>query len=244
MKIGAIQNTLKTISLISSDNNLKATAESELRDRTIRNGYAAETITTGNLRTCKTKKSSNTPNPDACLVIPFISEEFTADVRRTIKKKGLNIRVIQRPGKSLRSMLVQSRPYDNHCRTGPKCKFCQVCDKKNMCFRKDLVYSIKCGLCDKNHGIYVGETSRPFAVRFNEHLRSARNPDAKSYQHMAFSKHYKQLHPGQSLKLIPSMLKKTKGTLERKVTEAFYIERMQPDLNSKDELQEVKGFCI
>jgi hypothetical protein len=43
------------------------------------------------------------------------------------------------------------------------------------------------------------------------------------------------------------MLKKTKGTLERKVTEAFYIERMQrlqPDLNSKDELQEVKGFCI
>ena len=176
MKIGVIQNTLKTISLISSDNNLKATAESELRDRTIRNGYAAETITTGNLRTCKTKKSSNTPNTDACLVIPFISEEFTADVRSTIKKKGLNIRVIQRPGKSLRSMLVQSRPYDNHCRTGPKCKFCQVCDKKNMCFWKDLVYSIKCGLCDKNHGIYVGETSRPFAVRFNEHLRSARNP--------------------------------------------------------------------
>jgi hypothetical protein len=113
------------------------------------------------------------------LVIPFISEEFTADVRRTIKKKGLNIRVIQRPGKSLRSMLVQSRPYDNHCRTGPKCKFCQVCDKRNMCFRKDLVYSIKCGLCDKNHGIYM------------EHLRSARNPDAKSCQHMAFSKHYK-----------------------------------------------------
>jgi hypothetical protein len=88
MKIGAIQDTLKTISLISSDNNLKATAESELRDRTIRNGYAAETIITGNLRTCKTKKSSNTPNPDACLVIPFISEEFTADVRRTIKKKA------------------------------------------------------------------------------------------------------------------------------------------------------------
>ena len=148
--------------------------------------------------------------------------------------------MIQRLGKSLRSMLVQSRPYDSHCRAGPKCKFCQVCDKKNMCFRKDLVYSIKCGLCDKNHGIYVGETSRPFAVRFNEHLRSARNPDAKSYQHMAFSKHYKQLLPGQSPKLIPSMLKKTKGTLERKITEAFYIERMQPDMNSKDELQEIK----
>jgi hypothetical protein len=30
------------------------------------------------------------------------------------------------------------------------------------------------------------------------------------------------------------MLKKTKGTLD-----AFYIERMEPDLNSKDELQEV-----
>ena len=51
---------------------------------------------------------------------------------------------------------------------------------------------------------------------------------------MAFSKHYKQSHPGQSPNLIPSMLKKTKGTLD-----AFYIERMEPDLNSKDELQEV-----
>jgi hypothetical protein len=40
MKVGAIQHTLKTISLISSDNNLKATAESEFRNRTIRNGYA------------------------------------------------------------------------------------------------------------------------------------------------------------------------------------------------------------
>jgi hypothetical protein len=40
------------------------------------------------------------------------------------------------------------------------------------------------------------------------------------------------------------VLKTTKGTLERKITEAFYIERMEPDLNSKDELQEVKGFCI
>ena len=56
---------------------------------------------------------------------------------------------------------------------------------------------------------------------------------------MAFSKHYKQSHPGQSPNLIPSMLKKTKGTLERKIKDAFYIERMEPDLNSKDELQEV-----
>ena len=103
--------------------------------------HAAETITTGNLRTRKTKKSSNTPNPDACLVIPFILEEFTADVRRTIKKKGLNIRVIQRPLKSLRSMLVQSRPYDSHCRAGPECKFCQVFDKKNTVCASGRIWS-------------------------------------------------------------------------------------------------------
>jgi hypothetical protein len=91
---------------------------------------------------------------------------------------------------------------------------------------------------------FTWEKPAEFAVRFNEHLRSAGNPDAKSYQHMTFSKHYKELHPGQSPKLIPSMSKKTKVTLERKITETFYIERMEPDLNSKDELQEVKGFCI
>jgi hypothetical protein len=40
------------------------------------------------------------------------------------------------------------------------------------------------------------------------------------------------------------MLKKTKGTLERKIKDAFYIERMEPDLNSKDELQEVIRDCV
>ena len=141
-------------------------------------------------------------------------------------------------------MLVQSRPYDSYCRDGEKCKVCKVSRRKNICFQRDLVYSVKCGLCDENHGIYVGETSRPFALRYNEHLRSASNPNAKSYQHMAFSKHYRNYHSGQNPTLIPTLLKKTRGTLERKITEAFFICKLHPDLNSKDELQEVKAYCV
>ena len=49
---------------------------------------------------------------------------------------------------------------------------------------------------------------------------------------------------GHTPKLIPTLLKKTKGTLERKIAEAFYIGKLHPDLNSKDELQEVKAFCV
>ncbi|CAB4003727.1 Hypothetical predicted protein [Paramuricea clavata] len=78
---------------------VSATAESEFKIRTIRKGYAAETITTGNLRTRKTKKSSNTPNPDACLVILFISEEFTADVRKNYQEKKYKHQSDTAPGK-------------------------------------------------------------------------------------------------------------------------------------------------
>ena len=42
--------------------------------------------------------------------------------------------------------------------------------------------------------------------------------------------------------LIPSMLKKTKATLERKITRR-HLTLKEWNLNSKDEPQEVKGLC-
>ena len=101
------------------------------------------------------------------------------------------------------------------------------------CSQKDIVYSIKCDLCHDNDAVYIGETSRPFSQRFQEHYRSAANPTAKSYKNMAFSKHYKTCHEGQTPKLTAKILQKTNGSLERKVTEAVLIQKLKPDLNGQ-----------
>ena len=47
---------------------------------------------------------------------------------------------------------------------------------------------------------------------------------------MAFSKHYLDQHYGQKPKLSVRILKRTKGSVERKITEALFIQKLNPDL--------------
>jgi hypothetical protein len=61
---------------------------------------------------------------------------------------------------------------------------------------------------------------------------------------MAFSKHYKDQHPGLKPKLSVRILKKTKGSLQRKITEALYIQELKPDLNAKYEQLNILNFVV
>ncbi len=81
-------------------------------------------------------------------------------------------------------------------------------------------------------------------VRYQEHFRSAANPNAKSYKSMAFSKHYLDQHYGQKTKLFVKILKRTKGSVERKITEALFIQKLNPDLNGKYEQLNVLDFLV
>ena len=92
--------------------------------------------------------------------------------------------------------------------------------------------------------VYVGETSRPLKVRYQEHYRSAANPTAKSYQNMAFARHYQEYHKGEKPKLLIKILKKTKRTVERKITEALFIQRIKPDINGKYEQLNILDFVV
>ena len=167
----------------------------------------------------------------------FLNKEttFLNDIKKALKRCNLDIRLIQRPQSTLKSLLVESRPYDKTCKETAKCNVCRnsPATPKTHCSQKDIVYSIKCDLYQDDDSIYIGETSRPLALRFQEHYRSAANPNAKSYKNMAFSKHYKACHEGQKPKLTAKILRKTSGSLERKVTEAVLIQKLKPDLNGQ-----------
>ena len=88
----------------------------------------------------------------------------------------------ERPQSSLKDLLVESRPYDSTCTDPLKCTVCSKSPIPIRCTQKDIVYQIDCGLCG---AVYVGETSRPLKVRYQEHYRSAANPTAKG-----FTKHF------------------------------------------------------
>ena len=61
---------------------------------------------------------------------------------------------------------------------------------------------------------------------------------------MEFSKHYKDEHPGIKPKLSVKILKKAKGSLQRKITEALYIQELIPDLNGKYEKLSILDFVV
>ena len=110
-----------------------------------------------------------------------------------------------------------------------------------MANRLVVVYLMTCDLCGRG---YVGETSRPFAVRYKEHYRSAANPTAASYKNMAFLRHYIECHPAQEPKLTVKILKKTSGSLDRKITEGLFIQKLKPELNNKYEQRSVVNFQV
>ena len=75
-------------------------------------------------------------------------------------------------------------------------------------------------------------------------FRSAANRKAKSYKNMAFSKHYLDQHYGQKPKLSVKILKRTKGSVERKIKEALFIQKLNPDLNRKYKQFNVLNFAV
>ena len=191
IKHAVINNTINTYTSICSTNTLLQEATDSFKTRAQRNGYSPQYINQVTSKPKKLPRHHREPLPT--LTIPYISSAFTNDIKKALKRYNLDIRLVQRPQSSLKNLLVESRPYDKTCEETAKCNVCRNSPStpKTHCSQKDIVYSIECDLCHDDDGIYIGETSRPLALRFQEHYRSAANPNAKSYKNMTFSKHYK-----------------------------------------------------
>jgi hypothetical protein len=238
MKKACISNTINTYTAICSSDALLEEAEQTFKRRAIRNGYDNSYVDRVKQRKKTTQKQKESL---PTLTIPYVSSGFTNDIKRAVKRSNLNVRIIQRPQSSLKNLLVESRPHDKSCKDVSKCPICHNSSIPVQCSQKDVVYLINCDLCGRG---YVGETSRPLVVRYKEHYRSAANPTAPSYKNMAFSRHYIECHPGQEPKLTVKILKKTSGSLDRKITEALFIQKLKPDLNNKYEQLSVANFLV
>ena len=88
------------------------------------------------------------------------------------------------------------------------------------------IYSLKCGTCEEE---YVGETLRAIGVRAKEHRDAVSTGDHKK---SALAEHvlsYKKPHEINWRSL--SVVDKATNMKERKVREAFHIQKRKPGLN-------------
>ena len=104
-------------------------------------------------------------------------------------------------------------------------------DKLN-CQDRFLVYKFTCTLCN---GFYIGQTCRPFKLRFYEHKRSMSQNNLTS----ALADHAKKVHSTKPMNISffdLQILSRCHTPPQTRLTEARLISSHRPDLNRKHEL--------
>ncbi|XGW28958.1 hypothetical protein V3C99_008620 [Haemonchus contortus] len=224
MKTNVVHHMISTSRELTSVNSQEI--EAEVDEVLRQNGYRR-----GAFRSWRPHRTPcGTP-----LVLPFITDSFARDVNRVVKRSRLPISLIFRPPPNLRQLLTSSRLYESRCeRTN-----CNICGEHEVCQEKCVVYKVVCLACKE---FYIGETSRPLHKRMDEHLRALRSP--QHYTENPFSRHRTLRHPQERPpKLYVSILhKNVEDPVERKIKEALEIKKLNPPINSKEEMKMAMRF--
>ena len=164
---------------------------------------------------------------------------------------GRRVRMVEMSGNQLGQLLPNTNPW-----AGEKCgrDNCHPCnqggdrEKKEDCFRRNILYESRCGVCeDKNGGekkakrlkvgeslpeknVYVGETSRTLFERCQEHIRDGRAGAEESH----IARHWEEHHSDESMPEFRfTIVRKFKDPLSRQVSESVRIDLRTEVLNNK-----------
>ena len=160
--------------------------------------------------------------------LPFISDRVTAQVKRVARSSGLPVEVAWISDNMLKKQLVRSRLNPLPCPSGRR--HCHSCHSglKDRCATKNVVYELTCGHCGEK---YIGETSRPVRLRYNEHRRNGLNGEADT----PFGEHVTQHHPeligGDDITLSVKILRLCRDEADRRISESICIREMRPKIN-------------
>ena len=112
---------------------------------------------------------------------------------------------------------------------GRKCPCCEA-GLRGRCHEKNVVYQMECQLCAQGESVYVGETRRSVRLRYNEHMRDAKNNKLDTPFGLHQTKHSVQLDCSNvSIKILHA----SKDGPDRKIWESIFIRELQPTLNTQ-----------
>ena len=145
--------------------------------------------------------------------IPFVNDNINKKIRNFFFKEDLNVRLSHRTS-SLRSALKKNFSTKQACNK----KGCTL--DSGICFRKNVVYKIKCNKCQKH---YIGSTVRNLHTRIHEHFN---HNNSSVFKHMQTCK---------SKDMIVSVIDKENRKGNLRIREAYHIQKSKPEINSKEE---------
>ena len=180
----------------------------------------------------KILKGKNKNKPNKCddpvfLQTIFINDRFTKNVNKIIGHYNFPVKVISKPNKKLSQCFI-AKKRTKHV----NCKICDHLPDKYRCDDRYVVYKLTCNICKKS---YIGETSRPFHLRLDEHKRSITNSDNKS----ALADHARIDHCDEPMTFDHfqfDLIAKFRNPVETRIGEARLINFHRPELNRRHEM--------
>uniref|UniRef100_A0A7I4Y8Y3 Reverse transcriptase domain-containing protein n=1 Tax=Haemonchus contortus TaxID=6289 RepID=A0A7I4Y8Y3_HAECO len=161
-------------------------------------------------------------------VLPFISDEVSATIRKCLKRSGLEnvVTIVNVPPLNLKKRLVRNRLYDRLCTTSN----CVVCTagREGDCNMSGVVYKITCRDCGDE---YIGETARPLHVRVKEHIDGMKRLNEST----ALGSHRIQKHNGGVFEVTVEVVAQESQLCACKTLEAFWIQVTDPKMNRREE---------
>lgn len=226
IKNNYIVSTKDRIANRCSSSTLKEAAISRFHDRLLKNNYSNSDFSKKKTVVQKNDTHNSNNQNDVKLVLNFVTDSCNRKINRLIKKFDLPVTLISKPDSTMSQYFYRKRSQKH-----VDCGLCESLDDKFPCDVRFVVYKFTCSHCCK---FYIGQTNRPFKVRYEEHARSLKLKNKNS----ALSEHAVKDHDS-SLTIsdfIVKIIGKHKSPVENRLAEARFIKDQKPALNRKHEL--------
>ena len=229
-KMAVLRSQTRRAIQLSSDNDTRARSIKRIKELFANNGYSSK-IVNKTVDTCMKQRphtNNNSKSPVTRMILPFIDDHLASSVGAVIRSTDLkDLGVTWTNNNTIRRHLVRSALKPPPCPGGARCHACAA-GLQGRCHASGVVYQLTCSLCKKT---YIGETGRMVRLRYNEHLRDAKNNRTDSPWGEHFKKEH-QNHQPDPRSITARVLQVCNNERDRKIAESLYIREHHPALNS------------
>ena len=228
VKKALVQSQIQRAIRLSSDTEAQQRSIASVKQLLTDNGYPQKAIDNA-VSACTTRRpQTRSKKPVTRLVLPYIDDQLTSAVQAVVRGSDLqDLGVAWRNGCTIRGQLVRSALKPPSCPGGARCHACAA-GLQGRCHTSGVVYQLTCTLCKKT---YIGETGRMVRLRYNEHLRDAKNKRKDSPWGDHFSQEHQNAQPDHTT-ITASILQACSQDRDRKIAESLHIRERRPALNT------------
>ncbi len=161
--------------------------------------------------------------------------ELKREIERCAKKNGLEMKVVEKVGHTIRTELQKSNPFKEDGCGRDNCMVCRNSLGVD-CRIRGCVYELLCETCQRK---YRGQTGNSIGERTNEHFDDWQRGEEES----PLQRHSQLFHNGERFPVSVKVLKKCFGDpTGRKISEAVLIDQLSSNetMNGKNEWTYVK----